>query len=108
MPGKYSSEAAMQSFVRSPKTHGWVLLYEAAAYEVDDHNRLELIALAVAAISWRKEALARSKADRIQEEAALDDASYILAAFRKAAEFSCRQNQLETAAPQALSRTERA
>ena len=78
----------MQSFVPRSIEHRWVLLYEMAVYEIDEDKRLELIALAERAISERKQALAHSKADQIEEEAALDNASYILSSFRNAAEFN--------------------
>ena len=89
----------MHSSVRSPKKQRWVLLYDLAVYEVDDTKRYELITLAAAAISERREALARSRVDNIQEGAALDDASYILSAFREAAEFNQRQKQIGPRTP---------
>jgi hypothetical protein len=101
----------MQSFVSRPKKHRWVLLYEMAVYEIDDNKRLDLIALAKHAISQRKQALAHSKTDHIEEEAALDDAWYILAAFHKAAEFNRGGRQGSAGAPvdmpRALSRSKR-
>jgi len=101
----------MQSFVPCPKKHRWVLLYEMAVYEIDDNKRLDLIALAKRAISQRKQALAHSKADHIEEDAALGDASYILSAFRKAAEFNRRESHDSGGAPvhilRALFRTKR-
>jgi hypothetical protein len=70
-----------------------------AVYEINDDKRLDLIALARSAISQRKQAVAHSKAHHIEEEAALDDASYVLSAFRKAAEFNRAQKQVSGGIP---------
>jgi hypothetical protein len=66
----------------------WVSLYQAAIAEIDDKRRLHLIARAKGAIFERQQSLAHAGADVLQERQALEDASYVLAALRKAAEFN--------------------
>jgi len=84
----------MPSFIPHSRKHRWVLLYEMAVSEMDDDKRLDLIALAKGAIFQRKQELAHAKPGHIDELAALDDASYILAAFHKAAEFNRGQRRV--------------
>jgi len=84
----------MQSFIPHSQKRRWMLLYEMAMSEIDDDKRLDLIALAKGAIFQRQQELADSKLAHIDELAALDDALYILAAFRKAAKFNRGQRQL--------------
>ncbi|MBV8891935.1 MAG: hypothetical protein JO266_08200 [Acidobacteria bacterium] len=66
----------------------WALLYKAAVSEADDRRRLHLIARTKGAIFKREQALLRAGSEDIQERHALQDAAYILAALRKAAEFN--------------------
>lgn len=68
----------------------WVSLYEKAAAATDDRARLHLIALAKGAIFERRRELAHSGKPHanVDELAELDDASYVLTALRKAAEFN--------------------
>ena len=73
----------------------WALLYQAAVSEADDRQRLHLIARAKGAIFERQRALADARSEAIEELQALEDAAYVLAAFRKAAEFNL-QDGFET------------
>lgn len=66
----------------------WALLYQAVVSETDDKRRLHLIALAKAAIFERQRELAQAHAESLEERQALEDATYVLAAMRKAAEFN--------------------
>ncbi len=66
----------------------WAMLYEAAVSEMDDAQRLHLIAYAKGAIFQRQQELARAELEALEEQKALEDATYVLAALRKAAEFN--------------------
>ncbi len=66
----------------------WALLYEEAVSETDERRRLNLIALARGAIFQRKRELVQSGVGHFEEQAALEDASYVLRALRRAAEFN--------------------
>jgi hypothetical protein len=72
----------------------WALLYEAVVSETDDRRRLHLIALAKGAIFERQQALAHARTDALEERQALEDAAYVLAAMRKAAEFNLQKGRL--------------
>lgn len=69
----------------------WALLYQAAVSEADDNERLHLIARAKGAIFERQQALADASSEAIEELHALEDAAYVLAALRKAAEFNLHE-----------------
>jgi hypothetical protein len=69
----------------------WALLYQAAVSEADDRQRLHLIARAEGAIFERQQALADASSEAIEELHALEDADYVLAALRKAAEFNLHE-----------------
>jgi len=73
----------------------WARLYQAAVSEADDRQRLHLIARAKGAIFERQRALADTSSEAIEELQALEDAAYVLAAFRQAAEFNL-QDGFET------------
>ncbi len=66
----------------------WMLLYKTALAEADESKRLSLIGLAKGAIFRRKQELAHLKTAQSEEWAALEDADYVLAGLRRAAEFN--------------------
>jgi hypothetical protein len=66
----------------------WALFYRAAVSEADDKQRLHLIARAKGAIFERQRALSKGAGHALEERHALEDAAYVLAALRKAAEFN--------------------
>ena len=73
----------------------WTLLYQAAVNESDDQRRLHLIGQAKKAILERQRALAITNVADLQERQALQDAAYVLAAMRRAAEFNLRRRVLQ-------------
>lgn len=81
----------MESYGRRSQKHGWTQLYEKAFSEVDDYKRLDLIAVARGAIFQRKQEIAHSPKAHAEELAALEDAAYVMAGLRRAAEFNRRR-----------------
>ncbi len=71
--------------------HRWMRLYEAALSETDESRRLNLIGLARGAIFQRRREIAQSGIQELEEQAALADATYVLKALRRAAEFNRRR-----------------
>ena len=69
----------------------WALLYQTAVSEADDRQRLHLIARAKGAIFERQQELADASSEAIEELQALQDAAYVLAALRKAAQFNLHE-----------------
>jgi hypothetical protein len=62
----------MESLATRFQRQRWVLLYERVVSEVDDCNRLDLIAATTGAIFQRKRQLLQSKLAHIDELPALD------------------------------------
>ena len=74
--------------------HKWAALYRAAVCELDDRQRLFLIARAKGAIFERKRMLAQAAPASLEERQALEDAEYILGALRRAAEFNLQRSAM--------------
>jgi hypothetical protein len=75
----------------SPYTRVWAQFYKAALFELDANKVSDRIAEAETALVTRAHELFHSAGDNIEEEQAVDDATYALHALRSA--LKCRLNE---------------
>jgi hypothetical protein len=84
--------------LRSPYKGVWRQFYKAALFELDTNKVSGRIAEAETALATRARELFHAAGDNIEEEQAVDDATYALHALRSA--LKCRPNE-KNGAPQA-------